>query len=727
MSAVVLESPALNLPMSTMARLQGQGLNGLPENNLNPNGDLRLNGQEEFNFPPPTTPSATSTLTPARGPCTNCHTAESPLWRRDPAGKILCNACGLYQKSKHMPRPSSLGRTPPPTANKDNSTTVGTSPFAPSSLSNSTTAPVTTNGTTPNGKSSPNMPPKPTASVTSATGPKPHLTSTGGTCPGDGRCDGTGGTSACNGCPTYNNVLSARLELETAAAGANAALAAVAAASANNATGAGAVDAAAGAVDVPTNSTNADVAMKEDSTPAPAAVATPADGAASPSAAAVDSDASVSAPAPNASANRKVRSTVGALSCANCGTSTTPLWRRDDVGNNICNACGLYFKLHGTHRPNSMKKTVIKRRKRVPAAPGVSGGNMSGRISDQAAAEALVAVGRSGASPGANDESEDEQPRKKRTRRSTAKARTDKDDDVIMDGEDEDEGRETASAPPRKRRAGAGAANGWADSGRSASPLRAPSRNNNGLVSPFPVVGGGMLPPHGFELPSLAALNGAAFLGGSSAPSSYLRSGSNAPSRAHSPLGHAGGAPYHPGMQYPPHPPTGDMSSLMVAAGVALGGLGIPSYMDLERHYIELSAHKRKWEEMIEKTERLMAGMKRAMDEMRGLAAQQAPQVPHHLMMQSMGLPAGLVQHSPSQQTNMSQPLSGSPTLPVGPSSKAPSPLHPSQQPGSQKGSPQMPPASSPVAASNAPAMMLNKPAGERERSSVWPVEAARE
>lgn len=33
----------------------------------------------------------------------------------------------------------------------------------------------------------------------------------GGTCPGDGRCDGTGGSSACSGCPTFNNTLNARL------------------------------------------------------------------------------------------------------------------------------------------------------------------------------------------------------------------------------------------------------------------------------------------------------------------------------------------------------------------------------------------------------------------------------------------------------------------------------------------------------------------------------------
>jgi len=83
---------------------------------------------------------------------------------------------------------------------------------------------------------------------------------------------------------------------------------------------------------------------------------------------------------------------------------------------------GLYYKLHGTHRPEAMKKTVIKRRRRVPAnnpagAPATPGqghhqsSSSSPRSAlrprspvsaiphhlnlEQQAAEALVAVGRS--------------------------------------------------------------------------------------------------------------------------------------------------------------------------------------------------------------------------------------------------------------------------------------------------------------------------------------------
>lgn len=54
------------------------------------------------------------------------------------------------------------------------------------------------------------------------------------------------------------------------------------------------------------------------------------------------------------------------VSCDNCQSKRTPLWRKIDKGKYLCNACGLYQKIHQVSRPLHLCKEPdqIKRRKK---------------------------------------------------------------------------------------------------------------------------------------------------------------------------------------------------------------------------------------------------------------------------------------------------------------------------------------------------------------------------
>lgn len=92
--------------------------------------------------------------------------------------------------------------------------------------------------------------------------------------------------------------------------------------------------------------------------------------------------------------------------CTNCFTQTTPLWRRNPEGHPLCNACGLFLKLHGVVRPLSLKTDVIKKRNRGSGNSGPVGTTRSKKVASRKNSIAQASNTTAGSAKASTNDSE---------------------------------------------------------------------------------------------------------------------------------------------------------------------------------------------------------------------------------------------------------------------------------------------------------------------------------